>query len=229
MSPGDPALRQMLRQVLPCSNICPQTGSPRPAAATALVRVDLDVPACPRRPAGTQWQAGERDAVHQIRTMVARRTALLLAAVTLSAGIAGCGVSIPADPDSTLERVSGGILRVGVTANGKWASVREGEEPGGIEPALVRSFASSISAVPEWVTGSEQELTKALKEGELDLVVGGFAADTPWITHAGTTRPYTESKDAFGKTVKHVLLVPLGENGFLFALDRFLLSQDVKA
>ena len=43
----------------------------------------------------------------------------------------------------------------------------------GIEPALVRSFASSISAVPEWVTGSEQELTKALKEGELDLMVGG--------------------------------------------------------
>ena len=84
--------------------------------------------------------------------MVARRTALLLAAVALSVGIAGCGVSIPADPDSTLERVSGGTLRVGVTANGKWASVREGEEPGGIEPTLVRSFASSISAAPEWVT-----------------------------------------------------------------------------
>ena len=127
-----------------------------------------------------------------------------------------------------MERVSGGTLRVGVTANGKWATVREEAEPGGIEPALVRSFASSISAVPEWVTGSEQELTKALKEGELDLVVGGFAADTPWTTHAGTPRPYMESKDAFGKTVKHVLLVPLGENGFLLALDRFLLSQDVR-
>jgi ABC-type amino acid transport substrate-binding protein len=161
--------------------------------------------------------------------MMARRTALALAAVILAAGIAACGVPIPADPDGTLERVSGGTLRVGVTANGMWASVREGEEPGGIEPTLVRSFASSLGAVPEWVTGSEQELTKALKEGELDLVVGGFAADTPWITHAGTTRPYTESQDAFGNTVKHVFLVPLGENGFLLALDRFLLSQDVKA
>lgn len=154
---------------------------------------------------------------------------MLLAAVALSAGTAGCGVPIPTDPDSTLERVSGGALRVGVTANGKWASVREGEEPGGIEPALVLSFASSLGAVPEWVTGSEQELAKGLKEGELDLVVGGFAADTPWITHAGTTRPYTESTDAFGRTVKHVLLVPRGENGFLLALDRFLLSQDVPA
>jgi ABC-type amino acid transport substrate-binding protein len=161
--------------------------------------------------------------------MVARRTAVLLAAVTLAAGLAGCGISIPGDPDGTLERVSGGTLRVGVTANGKWASVREGEEPGGIEPSLVRSFASSLGAAPEWVIGSEQELTKALKEGRLDLVVGGFAADTPWVTHAGTTRPYTESKDAFGKTVKHVLLVPLGENGFLLALDQFLLSQDVQA
>jgi ABC-type amino acid transport substrate-binding protein len=160
---------------------------------------------------------------------MARRTAWLLAAVAMVVGNAGCGVSIPADPDSTLERVSGGTLRVGVTANGKWASVREGAEPGGTEPAMVRSFASSIGAVPEWVTGSEQELTKALKEGELDLVVGGFGADTPWTTHAGTTRPYTESKDAFGENVKHVLLVPLGENGFLLALDRFLLSQDVKA
>src|SRR5688500_1250000 len=116
---------------------------------------------------------------------MARRTAWLLAAVAMVVGSAGCGVPIPADPDSTLERVSGGTLRVGVTANGKWASVREGTEPGGIEPALVRSFASSISAVPEWVTGSQQELTKALKEGELYLV-GGFAADTLWTTHAGT-------------------------------------------
>lgn len=154
--------------------------------------------------------------------------ALVLAVFTLASGMVGCGISMPADPDGTLERVTGGTLRVGVTANGKWVSLGPGPEPRGIEPSLVRSFAATIGASPEWVTGSEQELTKALKEGELDLVVGGFAADTPWVTHAGTTRPYTESKDAFGKTVKHVLLVPLGENAFLLALDRFLLEQDVQ-
>lgn len=164
----------------------------------------------------------------RIRHTFVGRIAGLLAVVTLATGMAGCAVSVPRDPDGTLERVAGGNLRVGVTANGKWASLRDGQEPQGIEPALARSFASSISATPEWVTGSEQELTKALKEGELDLVIGGFAADTPWVTHAGTTRPYTESKDAFGKTVKHVFLVPLGENAFLLALDRFLLQQDVQ-
>lgn len=154
--------------------------------------------------------------------------AVMLAVFALAGGMVGCGVSMPADPDGTLERVSGGTLRVGATANGKWVSLGQGQEPRGIEPSLVRSFAATIGATPEWVTGSEQELTKALKEGELDLVVGGFAADTPWVTHAGTTRPYTESKDASGKTVKHVLLVPLGENAFLLALDRFLLEQDVQ-
>ncbi len=164
-----------------------------------------------------------------IRHTVVRRMAVLFAVVILAGGLGGCGISMPGAPDGTLEWVSGGTLRVGVTDNGKWASIADGQEPRGIEPGLVRSFASSISATPEWVAGSEQELTKALKEGDLDLVIGGFAADTPWATHAGTTRPYTESKDAYGKTVKHVFLVPLGENGFLLALDRFLLEQDVQA
>lgn len=139
--------------------------------------------------------------------------------------VTGCGLSIPTDPSGTLEDVSGGTLRVGVTESGEWVQLTPGQEPAGIEPDLVRKFASTRDAQPQWTPGSEHELAEDLKNGELDLVIGGLASDTPWSKHAGMTRPYAESTDERGKTIKHVMLVPQGENAFLLALDEFLLDR----
>ncbi len=75
-----------------------------------------------------------------------------------------------------------------------------------------------------WVLGSERELADGLEHGELDIAIGGFADDTPWVSQAGVTRPYGESLDKHGKTIKHVMLVPPGENSFLLKLDSFLLT-----
>lgn len=140
--------------------------------------------------------------------------------------LAGCGMAMPSDPDGTLERVSGRTMRVGVTDNGEWVRLEQGQNPTGSEPDLVRGFADSLGAEPRWISGSEQELVKSLKDGDVDVVVGGITDDTPWSTDAGMTRPYTESTDEQGKTEKHVMLVPLGENAFLLELDTFLLEQE---
>ncbi|WP_026549385.1 transporter substrate-binding domain-containing protein [Arthrobacter sp. Br18] len=141
--------------------------------------------------------------------------------------VAGCGISIPTDPEGTLDRISGATLRVGVTGSGEWVQLDAGQDPAGIEPDLVRDFAESVDAQPRWIPGSEHELAEDLKNGELDLVIGGLADNTPWSTHAGMTRPYAESTDKRGEAVRHVMLVPRGENAFLLALDRFLLEQKV--
>ena len=87
--------------------------------------------------------------------------------------------------------------------------------------------SSRLGAEIEWVAGTEQVLADELKHGGLDLVIGGLDDKTPWVTHAGTTRPYAESRDGRGSLHKHVMLVPLGENAFLLELDKYLM--DVKA
>ncbi|WP_077489801.1 substrate-binding periplasmic protein [Sinomonas mesophila] len=138
----------------------------------------------------------------------------------------GCGISVPADPDGTLDRVRGGVLRVGVTENPGFVELPGDGDPQGTEPELVREFAAVVGAEVTWVEGSERELVEGLKDGELDAAVGGFRDDSPWQQKAGMTRPYGETVDEHGATAKHVLFVPEGENAFLLELDRFL--QDRK-
>ncbi|EMY32588.1 lipoprotein [Arthrobacter crystallopoietes BAB-32] len=161
----------------------------------------------------------------------ARPFAARLAGLLLVAALAGCGLAMPTDPDGTLQDITGGTLRVGVTEsvteNHDFVRLQPGAEPAGIEPELVRGFAATREASIEWVEGSEHQLVEDLKHGELDLVIGGLANDTPWSKHAGMTRPYAETRDERGKTVKHVMLVLMGENAFLLALDQYLLGQEV--
>lgn len=158
-----------------------------------------------------------------------RPTSLSALCITVILALTGCsGLTIPTDPLGTLDEVTGGTLDVGVVANGKWVKLPPGGEPRGIEPDLVREFAEGHDAEIEWKRGAEHELVMDLKHEELDMVIGGFGSDTPWTTHAGITRPYVESTNDRGETVKHVMLTLLGENRFLLELDQFLLNQQVK-
>ena len=156
---------------------------------------------------------------------------LLLAVLMV---LSGCGSSFPADPEGTLERVRGGTVRVGASMNGDWVRINASGSGGlssndvqGTEAELVKDFAARLGAEIEWVAGTEQVLADELKHGGLDLVIGGLDDKTPWVTHAGTTRPYAESRDGRGSLHKHVMLVPLGENAFLLELDKYLM--EVKA
>lgn len=133
----------------------------------------------------------------------------------------GCGSQIPADPHGTLERVQDGVLRVGVTANDPWVNLTDPGSPSGTEPALIEGFAEQLGAELEWTDGGEADLVQALARGDLDVVVGGFVADTPWAEEAAITRPYAEVTTAEG-TDEHVMIVRMGENGFLVELEKFL-------
>src|SRR5215213_7741095 len=105
------------------------------------------------------------------------------------AALAAAGCGIPGDPEGTLDRVQGGTLRAGITASEPWTTL-EGGRAGGVEVELVEQFAHELGARVEWIDGSEAELIGALEVRELDLVVGGLTADTPWKSKAAITRSY---------------------------------------
>jgi polar amino acid transport system substrate-binding protein len=108
-------------------------------------------------------------------------------AIVLAFTLAACG--IPRDPEGTLERVSGGVMRVGITEAPPWVQLDDAS-PDGIEVRLVERFAEEIDAEVEWLEGSEEEIFGALRLRELDLVVGGLTSETPWSSEAAVTHPY---------------------------------------
>lgn len=110
---------------------------------------------------------------------------------------------------------------MGVSHSPPYSDVR-GAEPAGSEAELAREFAASLDAEVQWVDGGEEHLMEALHHGELDLVIGGLTESSPWTDKAALTRPYTETTDSWGKSRKHVLAAPLGENAFLSELEQFL-------
>ena len=132
-----------------------------------------------------------------------------------------CG-SLPADPEGTLERVSGGTLRVGVSNAPPFTDVAGDGEPSGSEADLVREFAASLKAGVEFTESGEEHLMQQLEEGDLDLVIGGLSDSSPWTDKAALTRPYAEVTDGYGKQRKLVMAAPLGENAFLVRLEEFL-------
>ena len=138
---------------------------------------------------------------------------------------AGCGISVPTDPDHTLDRVRGGVLRVGASVNDPWIIWTSEAEPAGREADLVRAFAESLDARVEWVRGGEESLMNRLEDGELDVVAAGLTGETPWMEKAAITKPYLTVQGRGGANEEHVLAVPLGENAFLLTLERFLLQS----
>ncbi len=119
----------------------------------------------------------------------------LLLAGTLLGGLAGC--DLPRDPQGTLDRVTGGTLRVGAIIAEPWA-VREGEVATGVEAGLAKTFAASLGSDVRWNFGAEGELLAALERHELDLVIGGLTRSSPWSKRLGFTTPYFTSQVVVG-------------------------------
>lgn len=145
---------------------------------------------------------------------------LSIVALILTCALSGCGLTVPSDPDGTLQSVRGGELRVGVSPDPGLVQVDEDRSPTGSIPDLVTGFADTLDADVDWTEGSEETLVGMLERGDLDLVVGGITEDSPWIDSAGMTRGYPGIDGADGRSP--VMLVPLGENAFLSALERYL-------
>jgi polar amino acid transport system substrate-binding protein len=118
--------------------------------------------------------------------------------VLLLAAIAAAGCQYPRDPDGTLNRVEGGVMRVGVTEADPWV-VLDGDRPvDGVEVELARRFARELGARIEWVQGSEEELVDAAKEGQVDLILGGLTSKSRWKKDVAFTRPYVETRAVVG-------------------------------
>jgi DNA-binding transcriptional LysR family regulator len=132
--------------------------------------------------------------------------------------VSGCGLTIPSDPQGTLERVRHGELRAGASASGSLVTV-DGTEVGGPLAELVEGFADSVDARVTWTVGSEEDLVDELENGDLDLAIGGMTEATPWSDRVAVTRAYDSIPGAHGPVV---ILLPLGENAMQAALETYL-------
>ena len=150
----------------------------------------------------------------------ALRSAASTATIAFVAVLAtGCGLTVPTDPNNTLDTVSGGTMRVGISPDPGLVEV-DGGHPHGPLVEVTEDFADSIDARIDWTIAAEETLVSDLEAGRIDLAIGGFTDETPWTDRAGITRGYQSIEGADGRSV--VLLVPLGENAFLSRLESFL-------
>lgn len=155
----------------------------------------------------------------QRRPLPGLPAALLLCTALL---VSGCGVSIPTDPEGSLDRIrSTHVLRVGASPSPEWVEVSDGGPPTGREPELVEAFAEHLGAEVEWTVGGEEHLVTLLEEGELDLAVGGVTEDNLWVDKVALTRSYLEV-EVDGSTESHVMMVRMGENALQSELERWL-------
>lgn len=149
--------------------------------------------------------------------------AALTAAVMLLA--TGCLGTVPADAQGTLERATGGVLRVGVSQNPPYTEVGPDGAVSGSEVDLITEYAASIDAEIDWVPGAESILAEAMGAGKLDVVVGGLTSDSPWTSDIALTRPYTETEAPGGSAKKVVMGVQPGENALMVDLELFLAQE----
>ncbi len=105
------------------------------------------------------------------------------------AAVLAAGCQYPRDPEGTLDRVRGGVMRVGDPPADPGGTL-DGNAPGGVEVELLQRFARSVDAEIEWVEGSESELMDALHGRQLDVVVAGLTRRSEWQRVAALTRPF---------------------------------------
>jgi len=134
----------------------------------------------------------------------------LLAAALL---LAACG-SYPRDIEGTRDRVEAGrVIRVGLFP-GSLA---------GPDRAMAAVYLSRLSratgAAPRIVMGAGESLLARLEAGELDLVIGEIAADSPWIDGVAVIEPLSEHR----VNDRIIGLSPMarnGENRWVMLLER---------
>ncbi|AFV90724.1 MAG: transporter substrate-binding domain-containing protein [Acidipropionibacterium acidipropionici] len=158
-------------------------------------------------------RAHRRTTPRRTRTAVGLVLALLLCVTT--------GCSWPRDTSGSLDAASGGTLRVGVSVNPPFTTMENGEV-GGSESTLVRGYARSIGADVRWRIGAESVLAEEMRNGDLDVVIGGLTSTSPWTDKMALTRPYRTVTAPDGSPVKMVMGAPLGENALLVSLETYL-------
>lgn len=128
-------------------------------------------------------------------------------------GLLSACVDLPRDPDGTLERVRAErSIRVGLA--------------GPLDPAETRSarvlldrVQAGTGAAPAIERAALEPLLARLEEGEVDMVLGRFAADTPWRTRVTLTVPLDDLAGRGGGSHLHAALRN-GENQWITLVQR---------
>ena len=130
--------------------------------------------------------------------MDVKRLGVTLSIAGLCLGIQFACVTVPRDPEGTLNRVlRTHTIRIGVVEDPPWI-VRTTGEPAGIAVNIAREFAQSVSATPQWFWGGQGEMMKALKTFNLDMVIADVDAKTPWSKDIGVSQPYVMERFVIG-------------------------------
>jgi polar amino acid transport system substrate-binding protein len=111
---------------------------------------------------------------------------------------AGC--DFPRDPRGTLEDVQSGTMSVGVVANDPWTRMEDGHASG-VEVELLKDFARELGADTTFVPGTTPELLEAARQGEVDVLIGGFTSTSPGVSEgkeAGVTGSYLTTRFVVG-------------------------------
>lgn len=153
---------------------------------------------------------------------------LVLVAVVATVLVGCAEPDFPRDPEGTLLRAMDGELLVGVSANPPHTEVADDGSVSGEEVQIIQAWAERIGAEVVWSVGAESVLMEELKLGELDVVIGGLASDSPWTTHAALTRPYAEVTGPDGRPGKLVIAVRMGENALQSSLERFMIGEGLQ-
>ena len=117
--------------------------------------------------------------------------------------LGGCG-PIPKDPEGTLNRIKAErTFRVGMIASH--------DTPAGVDRQrlMLRRVAHAAGASPSFEYGAAEPLLMKLEEGELDLILGGFAPASPWSKRVTILPPLAEQVTRDG----HVHVVAVARNG----------------
>ena len=133
------------------------------------------------------------------RDLFTGRKAFLVVVLALVV-LASAGCDFPRDPRGTLEGVRNGTMRVGIVDNAPWTRIEEGRASGA-EAELLEEFAEKLGAETSFVLGTTPELLEAARQGEIDVMVGGFTSTSPGVSEgkeAGVTGPYLTTRSVVG-------------------------------
>ena len=91
-------------------------------------------------------------------------------------------------------------MRVGIVDNDPWTRT-EGGSASGVEVELLEDLAGELKAETSFVPGTTPELLEAAKQGEVDVLVGGFTDTSPGVSEgkeAGVTGTYLTTRTLVG-------------------------------
>ena len=122
--------------------------------------------------------------------------------------LGGCG-DYPRDVAHTSDRVkASGVIRVGLVAGGDADTAR----------AYIARVERATGARARATTGASEHLLARLEDGQLDLVLGPFAKDSPWADDVALLDPI-DGKRIGQRTLGLTPVARNGENRWIMTLE----------